>query len=402
MPSTPAPLPSANPNLHRRPVAGMLAYALLSPLRPLLRLLQRPAPTGDPGAAAVFASYMVGDLYMALPALKRLAAAHPVRVLCRPDCVAILTREGLDVIPFDNAFFSRRTPASFLRTARAAWALRRAQDPAGPARTTRATHTARTTRTAFAAVVFDVDASPVTALWMRLAGVPRVVSYRRAYGTLFHETFPLPPAAVHQADRDLAVAEYAVSRLSPHSGVNGGSRAPVPFPQDAGDAPETSPPPVSPHAPWLLSVWTRKPAKNWPLENWDQLLEGLLDQGVTCAVLLAPDGDDAYARFRARWQGRVGFVAGTLDGIADAVRNVAGVIATDNFLGHMAGHYGKPVVWINMVSPAAQVMPRGPRTIQVAPEPLPAGSGVRDTVTVEAVRRAFDAARGPQAAGDTE
>src|SRR5690606_35137731 len=108
--------------------------------------------------------------------------------------------------------------------------------------------------------------------------------------------------------------------------------------------------------------------------------------------LLAPDGDDAYTQFRGRWEGRVGFVAGSLDRIADAVRSGAGVIATDNFLGHMAGYYGKPVVWINMVSPAAQVLPRGPRTIEVTPEPSATGSG---DVTVEAVRRAFEAARAP-------
>jgi hypothetical protein len=45
------------------------------------------------------------------------------------------------------------------------------------------------------------------------------------------------------------------------------------------------------------------------------------------------------------------------------VRSAAGVIATDNFLGHMAGYYGKPVLWINIASPAAQVAPRGPRTV---------------------------------------
>ncbi|HLU70303.1 MAG TPA: glycosyltransferase family 9 protein, partial [Fibrobacteria bacterium] len=160
-----------------------------------------------------------------------------------------------------------------------------------------------------------------------------------------------------------------------------------------------SPEPSASATLWLLSVWTRKAAKNWPLEHWDLLLQQLLDQGVECAVLLAPDGDEAFAQFRARWEGRVGFVSGSLGQIADTVRTVAGVIATDNFLGHMAGYYGKPVVWINMVSPAAQVMPRGPRTIEVAPERVgpgeAAGAAGMAIVTVEAVRRAFDAARAP-------
>ncbi len=370
---SPAPaFPSANLNLRRRPLPGLIVHALLTPLRPFLRLLQRPAPPDTP--AAVFASYMVGDLYMALPALKELASAGPVRILCRPDCVSLLAREGLDALPFDNAFLTRRTPRAFLRTAGAAWRLRRADAALRPP------------RTAFTPVVYDLDASPLTALWMRIAGVPRVVSYRRAYGILFHETFTLPPAAVHQADRDRAVTDHLRnSFLLP----NPPRPSPPHMPLSTGEAMSAEP------AFWLLSVWTRKPAKNWPLAQWDLLLQQLLDQGVRCAVLLAPDGDDAFTQFRARWEGRVGFVSGSLGRIADVVKNAAGVIATDNFLGHMAGYYGKPVVWINMVSPVDQVMPRGPRTIEVAPERIPRGEAA---VTVEAVRRAFDAARAPAAA----
>ncbi|HEX2613844.1 MAG TPA: hypothetical protein VHO02_09640, partial [Fibrobacteria bacterium] len=106
---------------------------------------------------------MVGDLFMALPALKMLAARIPVRVLCRPDCAELLRREGLDAVPFDNAFFVRRTPAAFLRTLRSAWSLRRL--PASKA--------------------LDLDADPRTALWMRVAGSPHVVSFRRPFGVLF-------------------------------------------------------------------------------------------------------------------------------------------------------------------------------------------------------------------------
>lgn len=407
MPSVPASSASANLNLSRRTLPGVLTVMLLTPLRPVLRLLRlsrRPAPPDAP--AVVFASYMVGDLFMALPALKTLAAAHPVRVLCRPDCVGILAREGLDARAFDNAFFFRRNPAAFFRTARAAWGLRRGEG---------APHASHDARAAFAPVVYDLDANPVTALWMRLAGAPRVVSYRRAFGILFDETFPLPADAVHQADRDFAVVDHMrdeIGRQARHDGGDDKTSRPHNVPaqternstrmRERSDRPlnasdtrrptsgALTPVTLQPSALWLLSVWTRKPAKNWPLEKWDQLLEGLLEQGVACAVLLAPDGDDAYAQFRGRWEGRVGFVAGSLDRIADAVRDGAGVIATDNFLGHMAGYYGKPVVWINMVSPAAQVTPRGPRTIPVAPAPVPGGGR---EVTVEAVRRAFEAAR---------
>lgn len=87
--------------------------------------------------------------------------------------------------------------------------------------------------------------------------------------------------------------------------------------------------------------------------------------GIPFAVLDAPDGDAAFRVFRERWHQRVSFVSGPLEFVADRVKTSAGVVATDNFLGHMAGYYAKPVLWINVCSPAAQVEPRGPRTRRV-------------------------------------
>lgn len=364
MSSEPLRPPPTNLNLHRRTLPGLLALALLAPLRPLLAPLRRPAR--DDAPVLVFASYMVGDLFMALPALKRLAAARPTIIACRPDCVDLLVSEGLEPLPFDNSLLIARSRAGFLRTLKSLRALRR--DFATGARTV-------------PSFAFDLDANPVSALWLRLAGVPRVVSYRRPYGVLFDETFELPAQARHQADRDAAVIDHALARTGTPS-----------VPEAEATPPRDIPP--DPHENWLLSVWTRKPAKNWPLSRWSELIEKLQRQGVECSVLLAPDGDEEYHRFLARWRGRVGVASGSLHEVADAVRRAAGVIATDNFLGHMAGYYGKPVVWINRVSPTEQVLPRGPRTIAVEPEPT--GSKAGD-VSVEAVLHAFAAASGIRA-----
>src|SRR5690606_39697796 len=91
-------------------------------------------------------------------------------------------------------------------------------------------------------------------------------------------------------------------------------------------------------------------------------LDIMVAEGTAFGIVRAPDGDDAYRKFLARWADRAAIVEGSLDDVAGRVRACAGVVATDNFLGHMAGYYGKPVLWINVSSPAAQVMPRGPRT----------------------------------------
>jgi hypothetical protein len=62
------------------------------------------------------------------------------------------------------------------------------------------------------------------------------------------------------------------------------------------------------------------------------------------------------------------------------------VAATDNFLGHMGGYHGKPVLWINRASPTLQVIPRGPRTVEAR-----SGNPARaDRPDVETVWRAFE------------
>ena len=327
-----------NLNLRRRRLPGLVAMAAAIPLRPLLGLLRR---KNDPEAPPwIFASYMVGDLFMALPALKRLGSGLPVRVLCRPDCAELLRREGFDAVPFDNAFFARRTPGALVSTLRAAWRLRRLPVSAA----------------------LDLDADPRTALWMRVAGVPRIVSFRRPYGVLFDETFELPATAIHQAEKDEAVVDAWMRQ-------NGGRRT-----KDEESSRTTyrlGSSPSAPSSPWLLSVWTRKPQKNWPLERWDIFLERLTTRGVPFAILDAPDGDAAFRSFRARWRDRAEFVSGPLEFVMERVKSSAGVVATDNFLGHMGGACGKSVLWINVCSPAAQVEPRGPRTLRVgdgAPE----------------------------------
>lgn len=330
--SMPAHPQNPNLNLDRRAAPGMLARLLAPALKPLLRLLRRKAAQGVP--TAIFQSYMVGDFFMALPALKK-AAREGAIVLCRPDCVEFLAREGIAGISFENDFRVRPGIGAFLRTWRAAWSLRgRLGDAA-----------------------LDLDADPRTAFWLKVAGVRRVVSYRRAFGALFDETFELPEPSVHQADRDMRVVETWLKVGGTHASPLHHPHVPGPQPLP----PTAQPPPPALSSPWILSVWTRKASKNWPLERWEALMEKLAAAGIPFVVLDPPDGDAAFRAFKRR--GRADFLRGTLPEIADAVRGCAGVIATDNFLGHMAGYHDKPVLWINMSSPAAQVEPRGPRTL---------------------------------------
>jgi ADP-heptose:LPS heptosyltransferase len=288
---------------------------------------------------------MVGDLFMALPAVRTLAQSFRVQVICRPDCVEILRQEGLETLAFDNVFFHRPGPGSFLATLRQAWAL----------------------RGKLGAVALDFDADPRTAFWLRVAGVSRAISYVRPYALLFDRRFPIAEGIVHQADKNMAVAQGFLGMREVRRLSKAADRR-----EDSG-TPASRPAPVLDPAtgPWILSCFTRKDTKNWPLDRWSDLLERLAPERIPLLILDAPDGDAAFRGFRDKWSPKVGFIRGPLAQIAGYVRAAAGVITTDNFLGHMAGYYGKPVLWINGSSDPGHVMPQGPRTRCVQIEPMP-------------------------------
>lgn len=283
----------------------------------------------------VFQAYQVGDLYMALPSLELLARHTRVTVACRPGCEGILRRRGLEALPFPHPAFASSAPSAWLAGLRAAWALRGLASRCGEA--------------------LDLNADPRTALMLKAAGCARTLSYRRPFAWFFDETFPISPAGPHQGDKDWAVAAAWLARQ--------GVSAPA--------QPPPAPLPAAASAPLLLSCWTRKPEKNWQLERWEAVLEYLTAAGRPFAILDAPDGDAAFAAFRARWRDRARFIAADLAGVEDEVRACAGVIGLDNFLGHMAAGLGKPVLWINGSSDRDLVAPRGPATAVVQVDPMP-------------------------------
>lgn len=330
----------SNPNANPRPLATWIASFFL---RPLLRAL-RIKPPAAPEPWTVFESYSVGDVYMALPALKLLARQIPLRIICRPDCAALFRAEGFEAVPFDNAYAFHQSRASFFRTLRSAWSLR---GLAGSR-------------------VLDLDGDSRTAFWLKIAGVARVVSYRRPRTGFFDALFPVDSNAAHKTDWNLAVVrDFRRAEGEKDDGASGGGFESLAYPAVPG----------APGAPWLLSCWTRLDIKNWPIERWDEILRRLTEAGVPLRVLEPPDGDATWLAFRARWSDRgVAFLSAPLMRVVEEVKASAGVVVSDNFFGHMAGYYGKPVLWINGSSDPAFVIPRGPRTVGVQYEPMPCRS----------------------------
>lgn len=348
------PRPYGNPNAYRRPGLGLMLAPAWPAIRLLTLLLPRGRKRGD-GGITIFQSYLVGDLYMALPVIARLARCMPVTVLCRPDCVRAVAAAGAESIPFANPFFVRPGFRSLLAGISAALALR--GRTAGP--------------------VLDLEADPRTAFLLRLAGCAPVVGYHRRFAWFFDHLLPLPMAFHQGAKYDaLAEAYLAAPERATHAPPipPGKARGAPAAPEPAMHAPPIpsglpAAPPSGPSLDLLLSVWTRKDTKNWPLESWDILVERLLAGGRRVTVIVPPDGDAAFAAFHSRWGGRVGFLAGDLSALEAAARGANGIIGTDNFLGHMGAWLGKPILWINGSSDPEHVAPRGSAVVQLDPMP---------------------------------
>ena len=328
-----------NPNLIRRSWPGLGARMATPLLKPVLRLFRKTS-AGQKSPLIVFQSYLVGDFFMALPALKILSREIQIEVLCRQDCVELLRREGLKGIVFDNGFFLRPGLGSFFRTFRSAWKL----------------------RGQLGGVALDFDADPRTAFWLKIAGVSKIISYSRAHAELFDVLFPINAGAIHQEDKNLAVAS---GFLEQHLALNPDSE--MARPSSAASLPDWR---IPASDFWIISCWTRKDTKNWPLNRWEQFLDKLSAAGIPFRILKAPDGDAAFREFQSR-RPDYSFIRGSLAQIAEQVQASNGVITTDNFIGHMAAYYSKRVLWINGSSDPRQVLPRGPKTLSVQIDPMP-------------------------------
>lgn len=343
------PAADSNSNLYRRPGPGLLLALAWPALKILSLLLSRRGNSGGSGPGAgkglvIFQSYLVGDFYMALPAILALSRHMPVTVLGRPDCLFALEGTGVTAVGFECPYHTRSGVTAYWTAFRNALALRRRFSRRGPLSGFR--------------MAVDFDGDPRTAFLLKAAGLGPVLSYARPYAWIFDRLLPVDPAIRHQSLKDdaLASAILAERGIAPEA--------------PAGDAPEPvrrDPAPGS----LVLSCWTRKDTKNWPFEHWDGLLAFLHGQGRPLIMIVPPDGDADFQAFRSHWEGRIEFLAGGLQKVSAAVRACSGVIGTDNFLGHMAAHLGKPVLWINGSSESAHVAPRGPGTTVVQLDPMP-------------------------------
>jgi len=331
-----------HPQLSRKPGYGRLFMVFA----PLLRLALKLVPKAKPGftGVTVFQAYQVGDLFMALPALTRLREQVAVQVIAREDCLPLLRQLGFTAVSFDHALFHSLSISALAKAISSACKL----------------------RGQLGAIALDLNADPRTALMLRLMGVTQAISYQRRYGEFFTDTFSLTTIPWHQAEKDKVVVEGFLG-----AGLVTRKRDGAPRPALVGAIPKKIVEGVTDKGNrntaekvWpeiLLGCQTRKDTKNWELEKWEEILQRLLQRGFKVGFLDNPDGDEAWKAWAHKWETQALRVSCSLLELFNAMQPegpIKAVITLDNFLGHMAGYAGRPVLWVYGSSDAKAVLPK--------------------------------------------
>jgi ADP-heptose:LPS heptosyltransferase len=362
----------------------------------------------------VFQGYLVGDFFMALPALKKLNEHLHILVIARPDSLPFLKEQGILGLPFDNAFFIKPSLTSALRTLRSALALRKILNQSGSPGLP-----------PLSGLALDMEADPRTAFWLKVMGMRFTVSWRRPLNQLFDFQFSLNATHQHQQERAQDVVQIFLTKrkifetrigvlLTPKrdfqseigaeppahadnqttattpastlfSTTSASSSSSSSLPPTTSESssrassnasarerfatPKVNPSQTPPHSTWLVGVFTRKDVKNWPWERWHEWLRSEEASRLSLRFLEPPDGDAGFHAFRAM-HSQYEWVSGNLLQVRYWVRESVGVITLDNFLGHLAAYEGKPVVWINGGSNPHHVRPYGPLTRIAQVEPM--------------------------------
>ncbi len=272
---------------------------------------------------------------MSLPAIQLLGQHMQVRVICREDCSFILEDMKINHISFNNALFESFSFSSLLISFKNILNLRRKG----------------------LYQVLDLEADPRSMWQLKLAGINTIITYNRPGAIFADEIVTIKQEPMHQLEKNYNIAAAYLRGIKP--GVESArlkSLLPVP-----GAMTDTG-------APIIISCWTSRPEKNWPLDCWAQLLDNLYKQDIPFRILVPPDADRHFLDFKTRYESQWSFLSASLESVYSLVLGCRSVICCDNFLGHMAASLGRPVMWINGSSDSAYVRPYGQSTRVVQEE----------------------------------
>ncbi len=346
------------PNFRRRNPFGIflvLSYPIIQAIIWILGKKVRPEnlaqKVGDKRESIlIYQSYQVGDFFMALPAIIKLSGNFKVTVLCRKDCQFVLNNLGIDSLVHENTFLASSGLSTFINTIKSSLILRQAIANINPI------------------LSLDFESDPRTAIFLKIAGAPWTISYTRSFGWFFDQTFPLTLNRSHQSEKSIAISieiQKIFSKFIP-KGILDSEKNNHEANSEKKDFQKGS-------NYFILSCWTRKEEKNWPFQYWNEVLKFISGKKISVQIVVPPEKNSDFLNFKIRWEKKSGisFFEGDLKAIYQITSMSRGIIATDNFLGHMGAYLKKPVFWINGSSNPLHVGPLSPKIKIVQFDPMP-------------------------------
>jgi ADP-heptose:LPS heptosyltransferase len=296
-----------------------------------------------------------GDVLLAGPAIRAVAArAERVTLLCgRRGCAAAELLPGVDAIREHTAPWIDPDPDPVDRAA----TLRLADELAALA-----------IDEAIVFTSFHQSALP-TALVLRLAGVPRIAAISEDYPGSLLDVRHRDPGEVHEVERALSLAAAAGFELSPDDD----GRLAI-------ERPGEGPPVEGPYV--VVHPGTSVPARAWPADRHETLVDALADEGRTVVVTGAPAERGRTRLVAGRPRAGVVDLGGetTLAELADVLAHAEAVVVGNTGPAHLAAAVGTPVVSLFAPTvPAVRWRPWGVPHVLLGDQDAPC-AGTRVTV----------------------
>jgi heptosyltransferase-1 len=256
--------------------------------------------------------------------------------------------------------------------------------PASPATRAEIRECLRRIRGWDAAAVLDPQGLVKSAVWGRLAGVPRRIGLHRALrrerlaGLFYTETARTGAAFEHVVDVNLSL--LLPLGLQPPDGVVPDGRFLV------ADRPRTS---AAGAAPVVLVAGTGQPRKAWPAGCWRELAARLAAAGRRVVIAWGP-GEERLASAIAAGAVKGPAVAPptSIRELAELLAGAAAVTGADTGPVHLAASLGVPTVGVFVATDPRRTGPRGRAARAVAGNPPDVGEverAVRAGLEVSAV-----------------
>jgi len=256
---------------------------------------------------------------MALPAFEKLKNHMDFKVICPQQTSPVLSDRGFDVIEFDFPIYNKFNAKNILATYTNLKILKKMN----------------------LQTVIDFNSDPRTSFFLKLAGIPKVISYLSKGKNFFDEYLTLPSTKIHQVERNLLVIDKFISDRKLKVIQNRELKISLKNENDI----------------WYVFLFSETTTKNWSLNNWERFLDNIIQAGENIKIMTPIQVDRELSVFIAKTSAKYSYISNSLLEIDNLIARAKGVITIDSFPGHVAATHSKPVFWINGSSDSDYVSP---------------------------------------------